>query len=66
MKASVSFLSTGVGFDSKEINKYGHGFLMAAHIREKLTYILYASQRHPSHQELSEYFLRHHDEYQIL
>jgi hypothetical protein len=63
MQASVTFLSTGKWFDHEEIKKYGHGFIIAAHTREKLKYILYASHRYPAHEELATYFLRHYDEY---
>lgn len=66
MKAAVSFLSRWKGFDHKQIQNYGHGFLIAAHVREKLKYVLYASQRYPAHADLSEHFLRHHSEYEIL
>jgi hypothetical protein len=47
MKASITFLSTGKGFNQEHVKEYGHGFLMAAHVREKLKYVLYASHRHP-------------------
>lgn len=66
MQASVSFLSTGKWFNHEEIIKYGHGFIIASHVREKLKYVLYASYRHPWHEMLSAYFLRHYDEYEIL
>ncbi len=66
MKASIQFLWTGKGFNKKDIEEYGHGFLIASHVSEKLNYILYASKRHPWHTELMEYFYRHHNEYTIL
>lgn len=52
MRASVNFLPTGKGFNVKEIEKYGHGFLIASHVSEQLHYILYASYKHPGHTEL--------------
>ena len=66
MKASIQFLWTGKGFNSKEIETYGHGFIIASHVSEQLQYILYASHRHPWHTELIAYFLRHHKSYTIL
>lgn len=66
MKTSITFLSTGKGFNHEQIKKYGHGFIIANHLRERLRYVLYASYRHPGHQELMEYFQRHYNEYEIL